>query len=61
MDLFKEHTKVVFVPRLFCTLDYVTDLLRRLMFGDIVHLLKVMEDVCDLLVDHPSPSLCSVF
>ena len=61
VDLFKEHTNVVFVPRLSCTLGCVTDLLCHLMFEDIVHLLKVIEDVCDLLVDHSSPSLCSVF
>ena len=59
MDLFKEHTNVVFVPRLSCTLGYVTDLLRHLMFEDIVHLLKVMEDVCDLVIPLPPCVLCS--
>ena len=33
------------------------DILRHLMFGDIVHLLEVTEDVGDLLVDHLSPFL----
>ena len=47
------------VPRLFCTLDCFTDLLRHLMFGDIVHLLKVMEDVCDLVIPLPPCVLCS--